>query len=118
MTALLVLLGALAGAAYCLTRLSHERRDDMAGVATVLDVADTGVVMSERPIVRLQLRVELPGVAPYDTAASATVPEAAVGFVRPGARVGVLVDPTDLATVSVDLSRLSVTAAAAAAVAA
>ncbi len=117
MTALLVLVGALAGAAYCLARLSQDRHADVAGVATVLDVTDTGVVMSERPVVRLQLRVELPGVAAYDTAASAVVPAAAVGLVRPGARVGVLVDPTDLATVAVDLSQLSVTPAVAAAAA-
>jgi hypothetical protein len=119
MTALLVLtiLLSLAGATCCLARLSRSRHVGMTGLATVLHVADTGVVMSDRPIVRMQLRVELPGRAPYDVTASAVVPPAAVGLVRPGARVGVMVDPTDPTTVAVDLAQLSITPAAMAAAA-
>ena len=81
------------------------------GVATVLDVADTGVVLKEQPVMRMSLRVEVPGVAPYDAVASTMVPSAAVGFLRPGARVAVRVDPTSPTTLAVDLTHMSLTAA-------
>ena len=84
------------------------------GVATVVWVAETDVVVDDRPVLCLDLRVEVDGVAPYDARAWTVVPNAAVGFVRPGARVGVTVDPTAPTTLSVDLSRLSLTPAMAA----
>ena len=83
------------------------------GMATIVWAAETDVVIDDRPVLCLDLRVEVDGVAPYDARAWTVVPAAAVGFVRPGARVGVVVDPTAPTTMTVDLSRLSVTPAAA-----
>ena len=94
----------------------HGRsRTEVAGVATVLGVVDAGMTMGDRPLVRLTLRVEVPGVAPYDTEASALVPPGGRAFLVAGARVGVRVDPQAPAHVAVDLSRLVVTPAMAAA---
>ena len=94
----------------------HGRtRTEVAGVATVLGVTDGRLTMGDRPLVRLALRVEVPGVAPYDTEASALVPPGGRAFLVPGARLGVRVDPQSPGTVAVDLSRLAVTPAMAAA---
>ena len=95
----------------------HSRRPVVAGVpgvATIIWAAETDVVIDDRPVLCLDLRVEVEGVAPYDARAWTQVPTAAVRFVRPGARVGVTVDPTAPTTLSVDLSRLSLTPAMAA----
>jgi hypothetical protein len=110
----LVLLLPLAAVAWYASR--HGRtRTEVAGVATILAVTDAGMTMGDRPLVRLGLRVEVAGLAPYDTEASALVPPGGRAFLVPGARVGVRVDPQSPTTVAVDLSRLAVTPAMAAA---
>ena len=109
----LVLLLPIAVIAWYASR--HGRaRTEVAGVATILSVTEVAMTIGERALVRLALRVEVAGVAPYDTEASALVPPGGRAFVVPGARVGVLVDPQSPATVAVDLSRLAVTPAMAA----
>ena len=110
MTALvvLVLLPILAGLSVA---RSGARTAELAGVATVLTVAQTSVVLGDRPVVRMRLRVEAGDMAPYETDASTPVPAAAMSLICPGARLAVKVDPTDPTTVAVDLTRVAVTPA-------
>jgi hypothetical protein len=86
-------------------------RTGVPAVATILGVAESNVFVHNRPVLRFALRVEAPGAAPYDTEASTVVPFSAMGLIRPGARVGVRVDPSQPTKVAIDLSQLSVTAA-------
>ena len=96
-------------------RVSGFARNQRDGsVLLELEGEATDVVVDDRPVLCLDLRVEVDGVAPYDARAWTQVPTAAVRFVRPGARVGVTVDPTAPTTLTVDLSRLSLTPAMAA----
>jgi hypothetical protein len=118
--AMAVLLAVLAAAALVIavrSTLQHRRLVEagVPGTATIIWASETEVVVDDRPVLCLDLRVEVDGVAPYDARSWTVVPAAALGLVRPGARVGVRVDPTAPTTLAVDLSRLSITPAALAA---
>jgi hypothetical protein len=86
-------------------------RSGVPAVATILGVSESNVFVNNRPVLRFALRVEAPGVAPYDTEASTVVPFSAMGLIRPGAKVGVRVDPSSPTKVAIDLSQLSISAA-------
>jgi hypothetical protein len=117
MVAVLTAIAAVAFAVAARSALHHRRvvAAGVPGTATIIWASETDVVVDDRPVLCLDLRVEVDGVAPYDTRSWTVVPAAALGLIRPGARVGVRVDPTAPSTLSVDLSRLSITPAALAA---
>src|SRR6185312_15705019 len=73
------------------------------GSALVVGVQPTGTVINEMNYVcRFQLRVQLPGAAPYDVQAKDTVPITAMGAILPGTVLAVRVDPTDPTKVFID----------------
>jgi len=72
-------------------RLAVEGRD---AKGTVLSVVDTGTVLDDLPLFRLRVRVEMEGVAPYESAVELLLsPASAVGF--DGKVLYLLVDPHD-----------------------
>lgn len=77
--------------------------DGIPGTATVLGMEQTGVYINEQPQVRLRLRVEAPGIEPYEVERSEVVPLIALGSLS-GGQLGVVVDPNDHQQVAVDWS--------------
>jgi len=49
------------------------KREGIAGQAQVLEMTQTGTYVNENPRVRLKLRVEAPGVTPFETEDTYTV---------------------------------------------
>lgn len=78
----------------------------VAGIGTIVALIRTDDGTPERPFVRFVLRVDVDGLDQYDATGEASVPEALLRFLRPGARFAVRVDPGDPGTPEVDLSRL------------
>lgn len=76
----------------------------LAGQATVLSAAETGVYINERPMVRLQLNVNVPGRAPYTVEHSEVIPLIALGMITPGSSLPVAVDPVDPQKLAIDWS--------------
>jgi len=81
--------------------------------ATIQTIADTGVTVSmpsvgpDAPDYKLGLVVDpIGGGAPYEVVVRALIPRICIPMVVPGARVGVLIDPTDPKKVSVDFGRI------------
>ena len=87
--------------------------------AIIESIADTGMTVTMRgvgayaPDYRFVLQVTpIGGGAPYQVQTKALVPRLFIPMVVPGARVGVLIDPTDPTKVSIDFGRLGGAAAA------
>jgi hypothetical protein len=87
--------------------------------AIIESIADTGVTVTMRgvgayaPDYRFVLQVTpVGGGAPYRVQMKALVPRLFIPAVVPGARVGVLIDPTDPSKVSIDFSRMGGASAA------
>jgi hypothetical protein len=76
-------------------------RQGIRGTATVLGMEQTGVYVNEQPQVRLRLRVEAPGMAPYEVERSEIVPMLALGALSNG-QLSVAIDPQDPQNVVVD----------------
>jgi hypothetical protein len=75
------------------------------GTAEILGVTPTGTVINEiNYVCRFQLRVLLPGAAPYDVETKDTVPITAMGAIVPGAVVAVRADPSDRTKVFIDFA--------------
>jgi len=82
--------------------------------ALIESIADTGTTVStpstgpDAPVYRLGLQVTPIGGAgaPYQVEIKAVIPRLYIPMVLPGARIGVLIDPTDSTKVSADFSRM------------
>jgi len=73
------------------------------GQATIVGLAPTGTVINEiNYVVRFQLRVQLPGQAPYDVETKETVPITSMAMLVPGTVVGVRVDQVKPELVFID----------------
>ncbi len=73
-------------------RAERLRLHGISGRATIVGVRPTGTRINNVPMVEFQLRIELPGRAPYE-ATSRMLLSGGVGAVQPGATVAVRVDP-------------------------
>jgi hypothetical protein len=89
-------------------------KNGLPGDAIIESIADTGVTVSmagvgpEAPDYKFGLQVTpAGGGAPYQVEVKALVPRIFIPMVVPGARVGVLIDPTDPMKVSIDFSRIN-----------
>jgi hypothetical protein len=80
--------------------------DGIPGSATVLSVEQTGVYINQQPQVRLRMRVEAPGVEPYEVERSEVVPIMALGAIS-GGQLSVAIDPEDPDNVAVDWSTVA-----------
>ena len=96
-----------------LAGVSGPIKGGIPGEATIQSIADTGVTVSmsgvgaEAPDYKFGLLVEPPGGGtPYEATVRALVPRIFIPMVVPGARVGVLIDPTDPQKMTVDFSRM------------
>jgi hypothetical protein len=65
------------------------------GLATVVAVRDTGVMVDENPQAELDLQVAVAGLEPYDVTHRQVISRVAIGSFWPGAKVPVRVDPQD-----------------------
>ena len=65
------------------------------GLATVVAVRDTGVMVDENPQAELDLQVAVAGLEPYDVTHRQVISRIAIGSFWPGARVPIRVDPRD-----------------------
>lgn len=75
----------------------------IAGTATILGVTPTGTVINEiNFVVRLQLRVSVPGQPGFDVETKETVPITAMGMLVVGSTVSVRVDPADRTKTFID----------------
>lgn len=65
------------------------------GRAHVLEMTQTGTYLNNQPRVKLRLRIEAPGVTPFETEDTVTVPLIALGALQPGRPLTVVLDPAD-----------------------
>jgi hypothetical protein len=77
-------------------------REGIHGTAQVLEVEQTGTYINHQPQVRLRLRIEAPGVAPYELTKRVTVPMIALGTVGSGRPLSVAIDPGDHERIAID----------------
>ena len=88
--------------------------------AMIESIADTGTTISspsvgpEAPVYKLGLQVTPVGGlgAPYPVEIKEAIPRLYVPMVLPGARIGVLIDPTNPMKLSIDFSRINAPSAA------
>lgn len=76
----------------------------LAGHATVIGAAETGMYVNERPMVELTLNVTVPGRPPYAIEHREVIPFIALGMITPGSIVAVAVDPVDPTKLAIDWS--------------
>ena len=65
------------------------------GVATVLGLEDTGMLINNNPRVTLRLQITLPNNPPYELTKTMVVPMIRMSQVQVGSNVQVMVDPSD-----------------------
>jgi hypothetical protein len=65
------------------------------GLATIVAVRDTGVMVDENPQAELDLQVAVAGLEPYDVTHRQVISRIAIGSFWPGAKVPIRVDPQD-----------------------
>ena len=90
--------------------------------ALIAGISDTGTTISspsvgpDAPVYQFTLQVTPVGGAgaPYEAVVKAAVPRLYIPMVMPGVRIGVMIDPTNNAKVSLDFSRINAPSAAAA----
>ncbi len=78
------------------------RATGLHGRGVVVGIHDTGITVNLDPVVKFDLRVELPGVTPYVTSVRHTVPRLQVGSLTAGLAVSVLADPAHPNDITVD----------------
>jgi hypothetical protein len=91
--------------------------------ALIAGISDTGTTISspsvgpDAPVYQFTLQVTPVGGAgaPYEAVVKAAVPRLYIPMVMPGVRIGVMIDPTNNAKVSLDFSRINAPSAAGAA---
>ena len=69
------------------------RTTGLRGRGIVTGISDTGVTINMNPLVAFHMRIEVPGVQPYETTVRHQVNRLQVGSLRPGIVVPVLADP-------------------------
>lgn len=74
------------------------------GRATITTFTDTGVLVNFDPQVVLDLTVAVGGGPPYELHLTTTVPQIHLSRMRPGADVGVRVDPSEPQRLTIDWS--------------
>jgi hypothetical protein len=79
-------------------------KSGLPGQAQVLEMTQTGVYINENPQVKMRLRVEAQGIAPYECEKKVTVPMIALGVLGSGRPLSVYVDPTDHENMYIDWS--------------
>jgi len=62
------------------------------GEAHILDMTQTGTYINNQPRVKLRLRIEAPGVTPFEDEDTVTVPLIALGTLRAGGTLPVVLD--------------------------
>ena len=77
-------------------------RDGIHGSAQVLEAEQTGTYINHQPQVRLRLRIQAPGVEPYELTKRVTVPMIAVGTLGSGRPLSVAIDPGDRDRIAID----------------
>lgn len=77
-------------------------RDGIHGTAQVLEAEQTGTYVNHQPQVRLRLRIQAPGLEPYELTKRVTVPMIAVGTLGSGRPLSVAVDPNDRDRIAID----------------
>jgi len=85
-------------------RVQQLRQTGTPGTATVLEMTQTGVYINENPQVKLKMRIEASGIAPYELEKRVTVPMIALGVLGSGRPLTVHVDPNDHNNVAIDWS--------------
>jgi hypothetical protein len=65
------------------------------GRAHVLEMNQTGTYINNQPRVKMRLRIEAPGVTPFETEDTVTVPLIALGSLQTGRPLTVALDPAD-----------------------
>lgn len=65
------------------------------GVATVLGLEDTGMLINNNPRVNLRLQITLPNNPSYELTKTMVIPMIRMSQVQVGSNVQVMVDPTD-----------------------
>lgn len=69
------------------------RREGIPGEATVIGMTQTATQINEQPVLKLQLRVEADGVAPFEAEKRTVVPLVALSSVTNGTPLPVFLDP-------------------------
>lgn len=80
------------------------QRDGVRGTASILGAEQTGVYVNEQPQMRLKLRVEAPGISPFETEKRMVVPFIALGQLGSGRPQTVYVDREDHDKLVIDWS--------------
>lgn len=78
-------------------------RDGIRGTARVLELTETGMQVNQRPLVKLRMRVEAPGIAPFEVKRRLVVPNVALGALHAGV-LPVAIDRDDHSKVVIDWS--------------
>ncbi|MDQ3735169.1 MAG: SHOCT domain-containing protein [Actinomycetota bacterium] len=79
-------------------RVNKASRLAMTGVrghADILEMSQTGTYINNQPRVKMRLRIQAPGVIPFETEDTVTVPLIALGALQPGRPLTVVLDPAD-----------------------
>jgi hypothetical protein len=96
--------------------LTGGMKDGVPTTAVITGMGQTGMEINNQPQLTFELLVSSPaGGAPYAASVRQTVPNMALGMLRPGATVGVVVSPKDPSKVKLDLQGTANMGAAAAA---
>ncbi|MEA2623801.1 MAG: hypothetical protein QOH61_2711, partial [Chloroflexota bacterium] len=77
-------------------------RQGIPGQATILSLAETGMLINDRPVARMTMNVVVPGRPPYVIEHREAVPLIALGMVTPGSTLPVAVDASDPHKLAID----------------
>jgi hypothetical protein len=84
--------------------LTGGMKGGVPSTAVITGMGQTGMQINEQPQLTFELLVQPPtGGAPYPASVRQTVPNMALGMLRPGATVGVVISPKDPSKVKLDL---------------
>lgn len=67
--------------------------DGVDGMATVLEMSETGMTVNEQPVFGYKLAIESNAVPAFETTVKQVTPRMLAGAVLPGSRLGVKIDP-------------------------
>ena len=65
------------------------------GQAQILNMTQTGTYINNQPRVKLRLRIEAPGITPFEDEDTVTVPLIALGALSAGGTLSVVLDPAE-----------------------
>jgi hypothetical protein len=83
-------------------RVRYMRESGVAGRATVRSIHSTGSVVNGRPVLRLDVSVQVPGRPVYETSVRNAPPIYMAGILRPGVSLPVKADPQTPARILID----------------